>query len=143
MIYFIQPTDGGPIKIGYSANVEERRSQLESYFGRELAVLAIMKGDREEEKRIHRLFDHLRLGRTEQFRPKIDLMTFIGRPLLVASNPDTVELLESAKIDIRFRLDDDLYRRVKDAADREGNSVAAFIRSAVAEELKRREDGRQ
>lgn len=46
------------------------------------------------------------------------------------------------KSEIRLRIDGDLYRRIQDAADQEGNSVAAFIRSAVAEKLKRREDGR-
>jgi predicted HicB family RNase H-like nuclease len=43
------------------------------------------------------------------------------------------------KIDIRLRVDDELHRRIQAAADQEGNSVAAFIRSAVVRELKRRE----
>lgn len=43
------------------------------------------------------------------------------------------------KIDIRLRMDAKLQRQIQAAADREGNSVAAFIRSAVVKELKRRE----
>jgi uncharacterized protein (DUF1778 family) len=43
------------------------------------------------------------------------------------------------KVDIRLRVDADLARRVQEAADQEGNSVAAFIRAAVVKELKRRE----
>lgn len=43
------------------------------------------------------------------------------------------------KIDIRLRVDGDLHQRIQAAADQEGNSVAAFIRSAVVKELKRRE----
>lgn len=43
------------------------------------------------------------------------------------------------KIDIRLRVDEDLHKRIQTAADEEGNSVAAFIRSAVLKELKRRE----
>jgi predicted HicB family RNase H-like nuclease len=43
------------------------------------------------------------------------------------------------KIDIRLRVDGDLHGRIQAAADQEGNSVAAFIRSAVVKELKRRE----
>jgi len=43
------------------------------------------------------------------------------------------------KIDIRLRVDSDLHQRIQDAADQEGNSVAAFIRAAVVKELKRRE----
>jgi predicted HicB family RNase H-like nuclease len=43
------------------------------------------------------------------------------------------------KIDIRLRVDSSLHARIQAAADQEGNSVAAFIRSAVVRELKRRE----
>jgi predicted HicB family RNase H-like nuclease len=43
------------------------------------------------------------------------------------------------KIDIRLRVDSDLHQRIQAAADQESNSVAAFIRSAVVKELKRRE----
>lgn len=43
------------------------------------------------------------------------------------------------KFDIRLRVDEDLHQRIQAAADQEGNSVAAFIRSAVVRELKRRE----
>ena len=43
------------------------------------------------------------------------------------------------KVDIRLRVDGDLHQRIQDAADQEGNSVAAFVRSAVVKELKRRE----
>jgi uncharacterized protein (DUF1778 family) len=46
------------------------------------------------------------------------------------------------KIDIRLRVDYDFHQRVQAAADHEGNSVAAFIRTAVAEKLKRIEKGR-
>ncbi len=45
------------------------------------------------------------------------------------------------KVDIRLRMDGDLHQRIFDAAEQEGNSVAAFIRSAVVKELKRREKG--
>jgi uncharacterized protein (DUF1778 family) len=43
------------------------------------------------------------------------------------------------KTDIRLRVDAELQQRIQAAADAEGNSVAAFIRSAVVRELKRRE----
>jgi predicted transcriptional regulator len=41
------------------------------------------------------------------------------------------------RIDIRLRVDADFQRRVQEAADRQGNPVAAFIRAAVAKELDR------
>jgi uncharacterized protein (DUF1778 family) len=45
------------------------------------------------------------------------------------------------KTDIRLRVDGELAARIQEAAEEEGNSVAAFIRSAVLKELKRRERG--
>jgi hypothetical protein len=90
MIYFIQPADGGPVKIGYSDDVEARRRQLVTYYNCPLVLLGVMPGSREEEQAIHARFAHLRLGRTEQFRPAPDLMEFIGQPLPVDINPDTI-----------------------------------------------------
>lgn len=46
---------------------------------------------------------------------------------------------ETDKIDIRLRVDGELHQRIQGAADQDGNAVAAFIRSAVVKELKRRE----
>lgn len=43
------------------------------------------------------------------------------------------------KVDIRLRVDEELHQRIQAAADQEGNSVAAFIRSAIVKELKRRQ----
>jgi Meiotically Up-regulated Gene 113 (MUG113) protein len=103
LIYFMQPVDGGPIKIGFSDNVEVRHRQLEAHYGKPLAILATMPGDPTVEAKVHERFAHLRLGeqgkrgrQPEQFRPAPDLMEFIGRPLLVCTNPDAVEAMESA-----------------------------------------------
>jgi hypothetical protein len=94
-VYFTQPIDGGPVKIGHARDVPARIKQLEAHYGVPLAVLATMDGGRKEERAIHERFSAHRFGRTEQFRPAADLMAFIGRPLLVSSNPDTVEAMES------------------------------------------------
>jgi hypothetical protein len=91
VIYFLQPVGGGPVKIGCSANVNSRHKQLETHYGCELVLLATMRGGRATEKMIHAEFGHLRIGRTEQFRPAPELIAFIGKPLLVGINPDTVE----------------------------------------------------
>lgn len=48
--------------------------------------------------------------------------------------------MKTKKIDIRLRMDIDLHKRIKKEATKEGNSVAAFIRSAVVKELNRREN---
>jgi hypothetical protein len=95
LIYFLQPVDGGPVKIGYSADVATRHRQLETRYGLSLALLATMPGGRSEEQAIHDRFSHLRFGRTEQFKPSHELMEFISRPLLVAANPETTEAIEA------------------------------------------------
>jgi hypothetical protein len=93
VIYFLQSVEGGPVKIGYTADVETRHKSLESLYGKPLALLATLPGGRNKERAIHERFAPLRLGRTEQFRPAAELMAFIGRPLLVDPNPDAVEVM--------------------------------------------------
>lgn len=95
MVYAMQPVDGGPVKIGTSTNVERRRVSLERAYGSRLVVLATFDGGRTEEEELHRRFAHLRLGRTEQFKPAPELMSFLGRPLLAPANADAVEALGS------------------------------------------------
>jgi hypothetical protein len=93
LIYFAQ-LDTGAIKIGTTRDVEGRLSGLESHYGRPLALLATMRGGRATERKLQERFAHLRIGKTEQFRPGPDLLEFIGKPLLVSANPDAIEPVE-------------------------------------------------
>ena len=90
MIYFAQLPNGA-IKIGKADDVKTRLDQLRAHYGADLAVLCIMDGGREVERELHERFRHLRFGRTEQFRPTAGLLSFIGRPLLIHANPESVE----------------------------------------------------
>jgi hypothetical protein len=96
VIYFLQSVNGGPIKIGCTTNLPVRVAQLEATYGQPLALLGSREGDRKTEAEIHAKFAHLRFGKTEQFRPAADLMSFIGKPLLVDPNPDAVEAMLTA-----------------------------------------------
>ncbi len=132
MIYFMQPVGGGPVKIGFSDDVDKRREQLERHYGRPLALLATMPGDMGIEYEIHRRFSHLRFGRTEQFRPASDLMAFIGRPLLVDPNPETVESMvpagpPSERNDSTVRMSRELVSRVKAVAEYRGVPVGQVM----------------
>jgi Meiotically up-regulated gene 113 len=154
MIYFIQSTDGGPIKIGYTDDISRRTDQLERHYGCALNILATMKGGPDEEAVIHAQFAHLRLkgpgrcGRPpEQFRPAPELMAFIGRPMLVGANPDAVEAIIPVGYDaslkpVRVELSDDVHRMLRKLAADDGVSMAAFARESVErmvrEEFKRR-----
>jgi hypothetical protein len=130
VIYFMQATDGGPVKIGHSADVPTRVRQLASHYRKPLAVLATMDGDREEEAEIHARFAHLRFGRTEQFRPASELMAFIGRPLLVGPNPETVEAMAPANFDpgtVPIKIDRKLASMAKAIATARGVAVAEYL----------------
>jgi hypothetical protein len=135
VIYFLQSIDGSPIKIGCSRDVDNRRTQLETYYGCPLAILGTRPGGKTEERAIHEQFSHLRLGRTEQFKPAADLMEFIGRPLLVGANPAAVEALSQPKT-IRIRATGEWVAWLERAAKHCRTDVAKFLDKAAAEYAK-------
>lgn len=128
MIYFLQPVSGGPIKIGFTdQDVEVRRKQLEAVYGQPLSVLGTMLGGRQVETDMHERFAHLRLGRTEQFRPAADLMAFIGRPLLVDPNPDTVEAMSPRRKGTKIRVSEEFAEAIAKAAFMRNMKVEEFL----------------
>jgi hypothetical protein len=74
MIYFLQATDGGPIRIGYTDNPKTRFGAHGSS-GR--TILGVIPGDKATEKELHRRFGHARLGRGKDFDPVPELTEFI------------------------------------------------------------------
>ena len=59
-VYFIQAGDG-PVKIGFSTNVEKRMVALQISSPHELALIAKMSGNKALEKQIHERFSRLAL----------------------------------------------------------------------------------
>ena len=135
MIYFMQPTTGGPVKIGHTADVDARHRQLESHYGQPLAILATIDGGRDEERELHQRFGHLRFGRTEQFRPGSALMAFIGRPLLVGPNLDTIEAMWPSF----FKLPTDVMDSARIVAAYTGESIAEMLGDILRPILAKRE----
>jgi hypothetical protein len=83
VIYFVQATDGGPVKIGTTVNLSSRLASLQSEVGKPLCVLAVADGGVDEEGAIHRRFDHLRNKPSEWFIADDELTGFVakhGRP---------------------------------------------------------------
>jgi hypothetical protein len=136
MIYFLQPTDGGPIKIGTAIDVDVRRKQLEVQYRQPLALLATMPGGRREERVIHDRFADHRLGNTEQFRPVAEIMAFIGRPLLVDIDPDAVEAMVPVSQAVRLDLSPADHKRLDRHASALGLSMSSYARMAVLERMK-------
>jgi hypothetical protein len=150
MIYFVRSPNGGPIKIGHSQKPEVRRKSLEDYYGLELEMLATMEGGREEEKAIHSRFSHLRLWRTEQFRPAKDLMEFIGIALTDDIDPDSVDemrpkgrsprrIIEPSPKDffIYMSIDNDDRYALRILAAKAGMSMAAYVRWLIRDHVEK------
>lgn len=79
MIYFIQ-FETGPIKIGYTEDLDRRLPGLKGEFVQDFVLLMTMDGDLEQERDIHHRFKHLRSRRSEQFRPAPSSSISSGRP---------------------------------------------------------------
>lgn len=94
-----------------------------------------MEGGREDERNIHARFAHLRFGRSEQFRPDPELMTFIGRPLLAVANPDTVEVMSTAvlKIIVVLRGTEEWKAWLDGLAAANGTSITTTVEQALEE----------
>lgn len=74
MVYFIQDTSSGAIKIGVSRNPAARLSALQTAHHSELRLLGVMDGMEQEERMLHQQF---RCIRGEWFSPSQELLTFI------------------------------------------------------------------
>lgn len=71
-IYFIQPVDGGPIKIGRATDPIKRLGELQVGNPYELRITRIVVAPAIQEKRLHQLFADARL-QGEWFRPYAQL----------------------------------------------------------------------
>lgn len=77
MIYFIQSENGGPIKIGYSKNFDDRLKTLQEGNPYKLIVLGLMEGTIPAEQRLHRKFEEHRF-RNEWFNDCQEIRDFIS-----------------------------------------------------------------
>lgn len=59
-IYFIESRDAGLIKIGFTTNPDRRIKSLKTASPNKLRVIMTMPGTREDERKLHEKFAHLR-----------------------------------------------------------------------------------
>ncbi len=83
-VYFIQASDGGPIKIGVTTNLRSRLKSLQTGHAVPVCVLLSLSGDEADERRLHARFAHLRMS-GEWFRPEPELLSFIESVTSVAN----------------------------------------------------------
>lgn len=75
-VYFIGDSSAGTIKIGYSKNLAQRLSQLQTATTNELQLLGSLVGGSRLERRLHEQFSSLRV-RGEWFRPGPELIQYL------------------------------------------------------------------
>jgi hypothetical protein len=75
-VYFIQAGEGGPIKIGYSANPRDRMASLQTASSVRLKLLGVVPGAGANEQALHERFGDLRTN-GEWFLPSARLLGFI------------------------------------------------------------------
>jgi DNA-binding XRE family transcriptional regulator len=74
MIYFIK--QGGYVKIGYSSLFKKRLNQLQTASPVKLEVLALIKGEKQDEKKYHDKFKHIN-SNGEWFYYNDEIISFI------------------------------------------------------------------
>ena len=78
MIYFIRGKKSGNIKIGYSKNPTQRKSNLQTAHYEELEFVGIIDGSFKDEAKLHKKFLKSNI-RGEWFRPSPEVLAFIGQ----------------------------------------------------------------
>lgn len=76
-VYFIQPVNGGNIKIGFSKFPFRRLEQLMDWSPERLVLLAFAPGGYDEEMRIHLMFKE-HWSHKEWFRPAPEVLSMVG-----------------------------------------------------------------
>lgn len=76
-IYFIQPEDGGPIKIGLANDPKRRLIVIQVNHWMRLVLRCVTEGDRAVEQSLHRRFSYCRLM-GEWFHPTEELLDYIA-----------------------------------------------------------------
>jgi hypothetical protein len=82
LIYFIQHSEGNPIKVGKSRRPFQRLRQLEYTHGVELHIIHLEAGGRHREKQLHWRFRDFRVA-GEWFHPADDILQYITDALIV------------------------------------------------------------
>jgi len=98
-IYFVQGECGGPIKIGYSTDIEKRIKTLQTGYPDVLGILYLIPGDMADEEELHKELAYYRM-RGEWFKPDEEVLRKIE---FLKQN---IEPAIKAKYDINFRQSD-------------------------------------
>lgn len=132
-VYFA--TDGERIKIGFSSNPYARRASLSSQIKRKVTILAILDGDRSAERKFHKRFGRLSVGR-EWFKFEGPLRKFVRS---LPPPPSKKELqVGDGERDTHIYLDFEIRKQLEAIAKREARSltgqITVFIRQGISQD---------
>jgi hypothetical protein len=131
VVYFARLGDQShdPIKIGTTAWLPARLKALEWYYGCKVEVLGVLRGGRQVELDLHERFAKHRFGRSEQFAPTEEILTFIGAHCRSWEDFPSRPGLGEWTITFTYRLDD--LRWMERAAKHAGLSLREFFDEAI------------
>lgn len=78
LVYFVEAGIGGPVKIGWTQDVERRMAELQTANAHRLSLLGTIPGTLEDEAAVHARFSHLRME-AEWFRNSPEIQKFIEK----------------------------------------------------------------
>lgn len=80
-VYFVQSGEAGPVKIGWSQDVDRRMAELQTANARPLRLIGKIPGRMRDESRVHERFAHLRME-AEWFQNSPEIHEFLARRAL-------------------------------------------------------------
>lgn len=131
MIYFVQPVDGGDIKIGHSRQLSRRVISLEAECKAKIRILGVCKGDRQQEQLLHQQFADSRLS-GEWFSDTPELREYIRENAVEWTGEDDVPVTS-----LTLTLHKDVRAALQTLADRNGRYIHEELRAIVRDNLKR------
>jgi len=81
-VYFVQAGEDGPIKIGWTQDIDRRIPELQTANARKLRLLGMVPGTLDTEAAFHARFSHLRLE-AEWFRSSAEIFDFLQETAVV------------------------------------------------------------
>jgi len=82
LVYFVEAGMGGPIKIGWTQDIERRIGELQTANAHKLTLLGTVPGTMDREAALHARFSHLRLE-AEWFRNSEEIHEFLREATVV------------------------------------------------------------
>ena len=82
LVYFVEAGVGGPIKIGWTQDIDRRIAELQTANAHKLTLLGTVPGTMDREAALHARFSHLRLE-AEWFRNSEEIHEFLREATVV------------------------------------------------------------